>query len=233
MSDVRQRDAAEAERLSALLDAEMGAAEAGTICKSWQSDAELRAEWHAWHVIGDVLRSEDLGATASGDAAFLDRLRARLADEPVILAPQPLQSPEEREVAGGELPQVAAVSAASAPRRWVQWGTPAAVAAGFMLVVSVFVSLPRDFAPAPTMADARALPTVIGGGGASTVPSLAQGLTPASAAGDQAFVASGSLVRDSQLDGYLAAHQQFSGSTALGEPAGFMRVVTHEASGRR
>lgn len=230
MSDVRQRDAAEAERLSALLDAEVGAAEAGTLCKSWQSDAELRAEWHAWHVIGDVLRSDDLGATASGDAAFLDRLRTRLAEEPVILAPQPLRTPDEHEAGSGELPQVAAVSVR---RRWMQWGTPAAVAAGFMLVVGVFVSLPRDFAPAPTMADARALPTVIGGGGASAVPSLAQGLTPASAAGDQAFVASGSLVRDSQLDGYLAAHQQFSGSTALGEPAGFMRVVTHEASGRR
>lgn len=228
MSDVRQRDAADAERLSALLDAELGAAEAGTICKSWQSDAELRAEWHAWHVIGDVLRSEDLGATACGDAAFLDRLRARLADEPVILAPQPLQGPDGRQADVGELPRVAA---AGMSRRWLQWGTPAAVAAGFMLVVGVFVSLPRGFAPASVVADARMLPPVIEG--ASAVPALAQGLTPASAAGDQAFVASGSLVRDSQLDGYLAAHQQFSGSTALGEPAGFMRVVTHEASGRR
>lgn len=228
MSDVRQRDAAEAERLSALLDAEIGSAEAGTACKSWQSDAELRAEWHAWHVIGDVLRSEDLGATAPGDAVFLDRLRTRLAEEPVILAPQPLQAPDEREAAVGELPQVAA---AGAPRRWVQWGTPAAVAAGFMLVVGVFVSLPRGLAPAPVVADARPLPSVIDG--ASAVPALAQGLTAASSAGDQAFVASGSLMRDSQLDGYLAAHQQFSGSTALGEPAGFMRVVTHEASGRR
>ena len=45
--------------------------------------------WHAYQLIGDVLRSEDLAAEPAADEAFLVALRARLADEPVVLAPQP------------------------------------------------------------------------------------------------------------------------------------------------
>lgn len=47
------------------------------------SDAEAQAQWHAYHLIGDVLRSEDLArSTASSD--FMDKLQARLAQEEIV-----------------------------------------------------------------------------------------------------------------------------------------------------
>ena len=39
------------------------------------------------------------------------------------------------------------------------------------------------------------------------------------------------LIRDPRLDAYLAAHQQFGGSSALGVPSGFLRNATHEGVG--
>ena len=55
--------------------------------------APMRARarrWHAYHLIGDVLRSDDLASAPGRDAAFLQRLSARLDDEPAVLAPEPL-----------------------------------------------------------------------------------------------------------------------------------------------
>jgi sigma-E factor negative regulatory protein RseA len=40
------------------------------------------------------------------------------------------------------------------------------------------------------------------------------------------------LLRDARLDRYLAAHQQFAGSTALGVPSGFLRNAAAEAPNR-
>lgn len=71
--------------LSALADGE-GAALSGA-CRSWCDDAQARRAWHAYHLIGDVMRSEELASSASHDAAFLAVVRARLAQEPVVLAP--------------------------------------------------------------------------------------------------------------------------------------------------
>jgi sigma-E factor negative regulatory protein RseA len=56
-------------------------------CKMWREDHEARQTWHAYHLIGDVLRSEDLAPPPGRDAAFLDDLRAKLAAEPLLLAP--------------------------------------------------------------------------------------------------------------------------------------------------
>ena len=102
--------------LSALVDGEGDGAEHA--CARWRDDAGLRRDWHAYQLIGDVMRSEDLAVPAARDAAFLAGLRARLADEPVVLAPQP-----------------AAVSA----RRRQPWLMPVAAAAGFVVVAGVLV----------------------------------------------------------------------------------------------
>src|SRR5688572_14499694 len=101
------------EDLSALMDGELDAAESA--CARWRDDPELRSRWHAYHLIGDVLRSEELASSRGRDAKFLSDLRLRLADEPVVLAPE----------------------AAARPRR--SWMAPAAVAAGFAAVAGVLV----------------------------------------------------------------------------------------------
>lgn len=122
------------EVLSALMDGDAQALAAG--CAAWRDDAEARGQWHAYHLIGDVLRSEELARPPSADAHFLHTLRLRLAAEPVVLAPSV---------------QPAAVP----PRR--RWLAPAAMAAGFVVVAGVLVVtrglLPGD-RPAPQLAAA-------------------------------------------------------------------------------
>src|SRR6185369_13580077 len=84
------------ERLSALADGELDPAGSTTSCAAWARDAALRADWHSWHLIGDVLRSEDLASSVRHDRDFCAKLRSRLQAEPVILAPAPADSGSRR-----------------------------------------------------------------------------------------------------------------------------------------
>ena len=93
--------------LSALADGDTQASDAA--CKLWRDDPEMRKTWHAYQLIGDVMRSEELARAAPRDAAFLAGVRERLAAEPVVLAPMPV--------------------VATAPRRQA-WLLPVAAAAG-------------------------------------------------------------------------------------------------------
>ena len=106
--------------LSAAADGEADAV--GPACRAWAEDADARASWHAYHLIGDVMRSSELASEAGRDAAFLSRLHSRLADEPVVLAPPARPS-----------------------LRFAAWRVPAAMAAGFALAagVALVVSLSR------------------------------------------------------------------------------------------
>ena len=205
------------ERLSALVDGELDAAALAQACAQWRAGAQVRAAWHAYHLIGDVLRSDDLACAPARDAAFMQALRARLATEPVVLAPRAVEAPaalpaEARRVGG-------------ASRRW-SWMAPLAVAAGFVAVAGVLLltrapaTLPGRPADA-TMALA-AQPGALAPLGAA--PVRASDLAGADA--PQSLVASGQLIRDARLDRYLEAHQQFAGSSALGVPSGFLRSAT-------
>src|SRR5471032_2121045 len=75
--------------LSALADGDATDSEAARAFQAWRDDPDARASWHAYQLIGDVLRSDDLAVEPAADERFLVALRARLADEPVVLAPQP------------------------------------------------------------------------------------------------------------------------------------------------
>lgn len=120
--------------LSALADGESSALDA--CCDWWRDDARARRTWHAYHLIGDVLRSEDLAAVPARDAAFVAALRERLAHEPVPIA-------------------------TAAVRRRAGWRVPAAAAAGFAVVAGVVVVLraqaPVAVAPLAVNATAPAL----------------------------------------------------------------------------
>ena len=84
------------ERLSALMDGEADASALQTCCDAWREDAAGRAAWHAYHLIGDVLRSEDLSSAPQRDAAFVAALRARLDAEPALLAPSVVRAAPQR-----------------------------------------------------------------------------------------------------------------------------------------
>ena len=207
--------AARLEQLSALSDGELGEAAAAQACASWRGEADMRASWHAFHLIGDVLRSEDLAADPARDAGFLAALRVRLEAEPVVLAPRPLEYAEPvtqpvRQLANG-----------ARPRR--SWIAASVVAAGFVAVAGVVVLTrgPAVLAPDATLAQGAAGPKTTG-----TSAPLAGSADP------QVLVANGKLIRDVRLDRYLAAHKQFAGTSALGVPSGFLRSATADAADR-
>jgi sigma-E factor negative regulatory protein RseA len=212
-----ESNAAARERLSALLDGESDGAGIAQACAHWRESVEARATWHAYHLIGDVLRSDDLAIEPVRDARLLRAVRARLANEPVVLAPS----------VGVAMPGPAQKGAAGvrAGRRFL-WMAPTAVAAGFVMVAGV-VTLTRpgvvaDRSPAGSVAQVAA-PAALGDARAVAVAPIAEA---------RPFVASSQLIRDARLDRYLAAHQQFAGSTALGVPSAYLRNATTEVPGR-
>ena len=196
-----------AEQLSALADGEVDAAATRAACGAWKTDAELRRTWHAWHLIGDVLRSEDLASSPARDQRFLLALRERLALEPVVLAPEPLP-------------------AAAAPGRRGRWLLPSAVAAGFMLVVGTFVVLDPTGTPATAPTLARVAPPV-----AAEAP-IVQAALREPATPVEAVAVNGRMIRDPRLERYLVAHKQFAGTSALGVPSTFLRSATVDAEPR-
>jgi sigma-E factor negative regulatory protein RseA len=129
----------EAERtrawLSALADGQADAAEPA--CRAFGQSDDAKATWHRYQLIGDVLRSADLVPSGVGaaehDAAFLSRLRQRLAAEPAVLAPKPLE-PVAVPVADDSRRSVA-LAARGHPR----WLVPMAAAAGVAVVAGLVV----------------------------------------------------------------------------------------------
>lgn len=69
------------EKLSAMMDDALADSERESCVRRLKDDDELRAAWDIYHLIGDALR----GHTAPHVA---DEVRARLADEPTVLAPR-------------------------------------------------------------------------------------------------------------------------------------------------
>lgn len=70
--------------LSAMADGQADATERARCLESWSARADVRERWHAYQLIGDAMRSDDLARDPAGDAAFLRALRTRLADDRVV-----------------------------------------------------------------------------------------------------------------------------------------------------
>ena len=193
--------------LSALMDGEVSATDVQRCSALWRDDVDVRTTWHAYHLIGDVLRSDELAASPAHGSAFLNALRLRLADEPTLLAPDP--TPAAAPVSDNK------VDSSLPARRRQAWLMPAAVAAGFIAVAGVLV-VTRLSAP-------EAAGTAVLASGQPT-PSNLQRVGTAPAAG-QPLVLNGELIRDAQLDAYLRAHRDMRGSAAAAVPGGAMRSV--------
>ena len=183
------------------------------------SDDDARATWHAYHLVGDTLRSSDL-ARCDVKNHFMARLQARLKTEDASTASAMAMSVVAVELAAraqtGVQPRAqfdrTAEPANAAVYRWRMVAALASVAA-----VSVLGwSLLRGGADDATPALASVVP-------ASAPPSL-------SAAPDQNPPAV--MIRDANLDALLAAHKQFGGTSALQAPAGFLRNATFDGAGR-
>jgi sigma-E factor negative regulatory protein RseA len=190
--------------ISAMVDGDADASEFGRGCAAWaEAGSEARRSWHAYHLIGDALRSEDLACPPARDRAFLELLRERLAEEPAVLAPQPAMA-------------AAAVSARSTRR--TAWAMPAALAAGVMALATVLALTlgqaggGRSSAALLAAAPAPALAGVAAGTAAS--PPVLE----ASAQGSR-------IVRDAQLDRYLRAHRDYGTALPGSLPGGPARSI--------
>jgi sigma-E factor negative regulatory protein RseA len=187
--------------LSAMADGEADAAAVGRGCAVWAAaDDDARRSWYAYHLIGDVLRSGDLASPPGRDHAFLQRLSARLDDEPAVLAPAPL-------------------TVATPARRRQAWAVPAALAASVMAVAVVLVVAQGPAgggASAPRLAAAPA-----------AAPSLATAVpTPvAPATVTEAAAQGGRVLRDAQLDHYLRAHRDYATALPGSLPGGSGRSI--------
>ena len=178
--------------LSALADGDATDSEAARAFQAWRDEPDARASWHAYQLIGDVLRSDDLACEPAADEAFLVALRARLASEPVVLAPQARADAEP-----AAMPAAVNASAAAARGRWQG---PLTMAAGFLVMLgglSVVGPFKHGADPqlASTAASGPVLASTAPGNNAGVVATTAQTPAQSKAAADQ-------------LAPYLAAHRQ-------------------------
>ena len=169
-------------------------------CASDSRGDAARADWHAWHVAGDVLRSTDLAACRHG-AAFTACVMQRIG--------QQAQPP----IAATALPPA---QPAANDRRWKL----AAGLASFAAAAAIgwnFWSLSGS-AASPQLAQTTPATQV-----------AAQAAAPVEAAAPAAYAVGtpqGAMLRDSRLDEFLAAHRQAAGASALGQTQGFLRNAT-------
>jgi sigma-E factor negative regulatory protein RseA len=178
------------------------------ITAAWAQDAGLRECWHTWHLVGEVLRSEDAPTDPAGDAAFLTRLRHRLAEEPT---PASVTTVLPTAGASGAVP-LRQMFIRRLARFAVGAAAPMAAAAALVMwlgPVGRTTSPDRGAMPVATRADVdrQAIGPV-----AVAVPS-----------GPQGAMTSRVALRDSGLDPYLSAHRL----GALGSPTWPATSVAH------
>lgn len=185
------------DQISALSDGQVQGDEFAHAMAEVGQNPQAVQSWHLYHVIGDVMRSDALAPTTH-ELAFLERLEAKLALEPVRFDPTGSNAP------------VAAVqmSANDASMRW-KWLAGVSLSVLVALVVAGGWQWQDD--RAPQLAEKESLPAV--------AASIAQVATK----DDQPV-----MVRDPELDALMAAHQQLGGHSAFQMPSGFLRNATFE-----
>lgn len=199
------------EVVSALVDGQLRGEEFARAVDAVVGDAEARATWHAYHLVGDVLRSSELASRDMG-TDFVARLQSRLQQElgraqPAIdLVATNIQSIAS---ASRDLPQQEAANQSSF--RWKLLAGLASLAAVAAIGWNSVAGLAgRNDQAQLAQAPVQAPPVV------------------AVAEGSAAQV----MLRDPHLDELLAAHKQFGGTSALQMPAGFLRNATFEGPER-
>lgn len=196
------------ENISALMDGELRGLAQQVAMASVLSEPNARATWHAYHVVGDVLRSEAL-ADATQDLQFWTRLQSRLAQEP-LPAPSSV-------ITQNATPPLSGLHrhSANAP---VFWRAMAGVACSALVAVIGYSVWAPGSVPAIGLMAGNAPQAVTGG--ISPAVSLDVALGP------------DGMIRDPRLDQLLNAHQQLGGHSALQMPSGFLRNATYEGAGQ-
>ncbi|SFM09127.1 sigma-E factor negative regulatory protein [Variovorax sp. OV329] len=215
------------EQVSALVDGQLRGDDFARAVEQVCGQEELRATWHAYHVVGDVLRTGEHVACQNA-SAFLGRFRERLAAEGRLSsAPVAVAEP---------VAHIRAEAANEPVFRWKLVAGIASVAAAAAIGWNWSSTLMPGSA-GPHVAQQSSVPGVQQQGIAAG-PVLASAVEPAAA--PQATTATRVLVgnnpvpqvmlRDPRLDALLEAHQQAGGASHM--PSGFLRNATFEGQSR-
>ena len=195
------------EKISALMDGELEVDGRPGCLEALMADADARLVWRSYHLMGDVLRSDELAAGAD-DFQFLAKLEARLSDQAVV------NQETDAGKRGQAVPQGQRLNSANASLfRWRM-----AAGGAFALLIALFAG--TFFAPSPS---------VVGVQMAATPEKLT---LPANADFATTAVIQDGMIRDPRLDQLLSAHQQLGGHSALQMPSGFLRNATYDGKGR-
>ncbi len=206
------------ETISALADGQLRGEEFARAVEAVTANMQALATWHAYHVVGDVLRSGELAACRQ-DVAFIARLKNRLRQEQIPVPPIDAEGPLAAHLRAAKPLGPNTENRRAANESSLRWK----LVAGFASLAAV----------------AAIGWTGLTGWGQAAGPTqrLAQAVAPAQPQAAQPVVAatdsdSPVMIRDPRLDAFLAAHEQFGGTSALQMPSGFLRDATFEGPDR-
>jgi sigma-E factor negative regulatory protein RseA len=209
------------EQVSALADGHLRDEEFAHVIDEVCRSDDLRATWHAYHVVGDVLRS-GVHTACSDSSQFLARLQQRLATEPSV----PVLAPD-----AAAIPVLRRAEAANEPVfRWKLVAGAASLAAaaaiGWNWVGGVGPQPAAQLAQQQQQQQQQGSGSVLAASG--TAPQGAYVLAPM-----RVVVGNGHpqvMLRDPRLDQLLEAHQQAGGASQM--PSGFLRNATFDGPSR-
>ena len=175
------------------------------------SDSD-RTLWAEYHLVGDVLKSDDLAADPAADTAFLKRFSAVFESEPPLLSPV-VHVPAAQE--SGRLAALTrrflpplAVAAAAATLTWILvpqiqgQGNSASAPVAAMQTASVDVRA--------TNSQNTGVQRVAMAASSGASADLALGNTAVATPAVATSAPDVNMIRDARLDQYLDAHQEFA-----------------------
>lgn len=209
------------EQVSALTDGHLREDEFAQVIDKLCSDDDLRATWHTYHLVGDVLRS-GVHSACSDTSQFLSRLQSRLAAEPSA----PALAPD------AEAP-VLHHRAEAANEPVFRWKLVAG-AASLAAAAAIGWNWVGGSGAQPVAAQlAQQQPQQQQISGSILAASGASAHVPSALAPMRVVVGNGSpqvMLRDPRLDQLLEAHREAGGASQM--PSGFLRNATFDGPSR-
>jgi sigma-E factor negative regulatory protein RseA len=191
--------------LSALMDNHLDAGHAHDAMARLLASGDAQATWHCYHLIGDIIRSQELAPCAS-ELGFAQKVMESLGD----------QSEATYLPAGSEAvaQTVVAQKTPSANRSQFRIKAFAGAIGVFFVAYLLVGTLQQRSEPAAPQIVAIQKQNMTEPGGLAVVE-------------DRPVIN-----RDPELDALLSAHEQMGGHSALQTPSGFLRNATFDRSKR-
>lgn len=206
------------EQVSALADNELADSQVD-MALALLRQPEGQTSWDVYHQIGDILRSDEMAIPLSPD--FNARMAARLAAEPVIVAPASIKS--------SGFPESCVSTEENKVRSlWKRFTVPGALAAAAASVA--LITAPQLMVAVKDRATGDSDQTLVTASGQP----VSQGAIVAASMPQEAVMTSaaapnGTILRDPHIDEYLRAHQRFSPSVYSSAHFARSATLAHES----